>query len=136
MNADFGAAYRATSYVAFGPEGRFTIRVDESTPALDDLLLEHGVPSWAFITAWNPGSQGLPPEENRQRQEALEQLISEARYPHYPGESVGPDGTWREESVLILGITPEDAVAAGKQFGQNAILVGEIGAPARLEWIE
>jgi hypothetical protein len=136
MNERLEAAYRATSYVVFGPEGRFAIRIGEKSPPLDDLLVGHDTRSWAFITSCNPGSTPLAPAENGRRQAELERAVSEAGYPSCEGEGVGDDGTWPPEpSLLILGISSDDAAALGRHFGQRAIVVGEVGAAARLLWL-
>ena len=64
------AAYRATAYEALGPGVELDLRVDERSAALDALLTSTGRTSWAFLTAWNPGSQPLAPEENAERRGA------------------------------------------------------------------
>jgi hypothetical protein len=135
MNERLHNAYRATSYVVDGPEGRFVLRVDETSPPLDDLLVRHNTRCWAFVTACNPGSVLLSAEENRRRQAELEAVLREARYTLFAGQGVGEDDWLPEASVLILGITPEDAAALGRHFGQNAILTGEACGPARLLWL-
>ena len=136
MNEHLDAVYRATAYAVEGPKGRFTIRIDEPTPPLDALLIRHGTRCWAFVTACNPGSMPLAPEENQRRQAELERMVSAAGYPFLPGEGVGADATWPSEaSLLILGIATEDAAALGRHFEQNAIVVGTIGEPARLLWL-
>jgi hypothetical protein len=136
MNERLQAAYRATSYVVFGAEGRFAIRIGEKSPPLDDLLVQHGTRSWAFITAYNPSSALLAPTENQRRQAELERALSEAGYPYCEGEGVADDGAWpAEPSLLVLGIAEEDAVALGRHFGQRAIVVAEVGTAARLLWL-
>jgi hypothetical protein len=135
MNERLDAAYRATSYVVDGPDGAFALRVGETSPPLDDLLRRHGARSWAFVTACNPGSIPLSADENRGRAEELTRVVSEGGYPFRTGRGIG-EGDWLpEESLLVLEIALEDAAALGRRFGQNAILVGEAGAPARLVWL-
>jgi len=130
------AAYRGSSYDVDGPEGRIVIRVGEGTPQLDRLLRRHHARTWAFVTAANPGSLLFSEEENHKRHADLERLAKASGYLHYRGESVGDDGTWSAEaSLLILGISPNDAATIGRTFSQNAIVIGEIGEPARLMWL-
>ena len=49
------------------------------------------------------------------------------------GQSEPADGHEMSEcSVLVFGISEGDAIALAKEFEQLAIVVGEIGHPARL----
>jgi len=129
-------AYRSTSYDVEGPEGRVVIRVGEKTPLLDQVLRKHHKRTWAFVTAANPGSVLFAEDENHQRHSDLERLVRKSGYPYYRGESVDDNGTWSAEaSLLIIGISPNDAATIGRTFSQNAILIGEIGEPARLMWL-
>lgn len=129
------AAYRATDYHVEAPTGSFVIRIGEASVELAQLMFDECEFSWAYLTACNPGSVRLTDEENFQRTMELREILR-ARWPrHYSGASVGRDGTWREPSFLVLGITEADAVEIARQFGQNAIIVGLVGEPARLMWV-
>jgi hypothetical protein len=97
------------------------------------MLADFRVSSWVHVTAVNPGSVMLSAEENQRRQRQLEELASRSAYTWFPGEGVGDDSTWpAEASVLILGISRSHAVQLGRQFGQVAIVYGEIGQAAEL----
>jgi hypothetical protein len=136
MNERLEAVYRAASYIVLAPVGPFTIRIDKKTPPLDDLLRQYGTQCWAFVTACNPASQPLTEEENQRREAALERTVREAGYRYVHGSGCDDADHWpAEPSLLILGITVEDAVTLGRRFGQNAILVGEMGAKAQLLWL-
>ncbi len=136
MSERLDAAYRATSYVVLAPAGSFTIRIDQKSPPLDDLLEQHGTRCWAFVTACNPASRPLTGEENQSRQDVLEHTVREAGYRYVLGSGCDDGGHWpAEPSLLILGIALEDAAALGRRFGQNAIVLGESGGPARLLWL-
>jgi hypothetical protein len=129
------APYRASTYVADTPAGRLGIRVGQASEPLDRLLDDRGVTSWAYVTAYNPGSQRLPPEANAARQRQLEEAVRVA-YATYRGEGVGDDGRWPPEpSLLILGIDEPAAAALGRRFGQAAIVCGSRGEAARLVWL-
>ncbi len=123
--------YRATRYDAHLPQGVISLRDGEPAPALD-ALLRPDAPSWAFITAWNPGSRQLSRPENERRQKALVRELT-GRYRLFPGAGIGDDGNWPPElSVLALGISETDAIARGRAWGQFAILVGSRGTRARI----
>lgn len=123
-------AYEATDYRV---GDRFTIRCGERSPPLEALLTESGHDTWAFITAWNPGSIVLDTAENSRRMTDLCGRIALLRLPMLEGEGVGAEGDWLPEpSLLVLGIGASEALALGREFGQVAIVAGRLGEPARL----
>lgn len=133
MVADLFEAYRRTSFFANTPRGRLCLRIGERSQELDQLLVECGAQSWAYVTAFNPGSIPLDLEENECRQASLEQETARCGYAVFPGEGVGDDGAWLpERSLLIAGIGKADAVVLGRRFGQRAIVYGELGEPSVL----
>lgn len=127
-------AYRATTYRVFiEGEEAIDLRIGDCTEALDDLLSHHGCDRWAFITACNPHSQPLPTEENAARQAELVAFVRERGWALFDGMGMPADSSWQPEaSVLVLGISREDAVGIAKRFRQNAIVVGERGGAAEL----
>jgi hypothetical protein len=131
------AAYRATDYrVEDGPNGPFVIRVGERSAAVDRLLGLHGQSEWAFVTACNPGSERSTAEENARRMAELEAVCLYHGWPHYFGAGVGRDGAWPPEpSFLVIGVSEADVVAVTGHFGQNAVVMGRLGEPARLVWV-
>ena len=131
------AAFRATSFFVDGPAGRFAIRVGRPCAALDSLLEEHGAATWAYVTAYNPGSSPTPAAANVAGQRELEQAVGEAGYRYYRGEGAGDDGAWPPEpSLLVLGVSEAEGAALARRFGQLAIVFGERGGPARLVWVD
>ena len=126
-------AYRRTAFVANTPSGRLSLRIGQRSSTLDDLLTEQGVTTWAYVTAFNPGSIVLTHEENVARQRELECAVASRGFTAYSGEGVGDDGRWpAESSLLVLGIGRSDAVQLGRRFGQFAIVYGELGREAEL----
>jgi hypothetical protein len=73
------------------------------------------------ITAWNPGSVQRSRDANRAANAELRAVLVEqgCRPKTVIGES--PDGRWREESLLVGGLSRERAAALGALFGQTAI---------------
>jgi hypothetical protein len=137
MNHDLHQAYLQTTYVASTPRGELRIRVGNQHPKLDALLGEHKVDGWAFVTAWNPGSELYGERENRGRQEALERELEAAGYVFFWGRGMPDGGDWApEESVLVVGMSGEEAVAVGRRYGQAAVVCGVCGNAAELVWCE
>jgi hypothetical protein len=127
--------YRSTNYVVRKSESEIVIRIGELCPALDQLLEENAAASCAFLTAWNPYSQQLADEENATRQILLLEELRSRGMTYFHGAGDDPNGEWpSEESVLIIGIELDEAVALAKRFEQNAIAFGLSGEPPQLVW--
>ncbi len=117
-------------------EGTLRFRFDVSFSGLERLLKQADIQSFTIITAYNPGSIPLSPEENRQRHVQLqERLVPQCRFLR---DSIGqsPDGVWQEPGFWALDIDLEIAVELGREFGQNAIVCWKRGARPELWWLE
>ena len=126
-------AYRQTHFCADTPLGRIVIQVDRTNSTLDTLLRGTGHATWAYITAFNPGSVPLSEAENEVRQQDLEDVVRRLGNPTYRGEGIGTDRSWpSERSILVLGIERQAAMGLGVRFGQRAIVWGELAGPAVL----
>ena len=102
-------------------------------PLLQELLLSNNAESWAFITACNPYSVMQDADVNTILNTQLEDYLSGKRYVFFKGMGVGDDDSWEpESSFMVLNIGKEDAAKLGRQFKQNAIVVGVIGNSAEL----
>jgi hypothetical protein len=123
--------YRTTDYrVRLAQGGWVSIQVDAALPtSLHPLIGER---SWAFITAWNPGSHALSRAQNRSAQQAL--LIALRNLPRTicirPGLGVG--GVWREASLFVVGPNLADLDELAQHFQQNAYVHGLGHGYARL----
>jgi hypothetical protein len=113
------------------PRGPIVLRVGQRNASLERLLHRRHARMWAFVTAWNPRSHRLSLWRNAARQRRLERLCTDT----VPGVGVGDDLAWPPEpSLLALGMAPGTAARLARMFGQNAILAGTRGRPARLVW--
>jgi putative PIN family toxin of toxin-antitoxin system len=113
-------AYENALYaVAGGP----VLRVGERNSALEQLLDKHGAASAAFVTAANPRGEA---QSHAANEAAMRRLCASLAWPALAGEGRDPQGSWSPEpSVLVLGISREDAAALGRRFEQNAIVFVE-----------
>jgi hypothetical protein len=124
-------AYEKTRFCVDDGPRRVCFMAGSANKKLDALLERHRAKSWAFITAWNPGSIELTREENAARQAELRNAV--AAYTVLRGEGIGEDPGWTpEESLLILNISRGKAVSLGRRFGQLAIVVGRRGEKSEL----
>ena len=125
-------AYRQTRFMADTPTHTICIRIGETNAELDSMLDTQGHDEWAYITAWNPGLKRLSEQENKQRQAQLETDLRSSDLAFYYGEGIAADGSHREASVLVIGISKEDAIQAGRKWDQSAIVYGQRGEAAQL----
>jgi hypothetical protein len=128
MNTKLFEAYKNTTYRIYLPLGEIDIRIGVMNPLLQELLLSNQMESWAFITACNPCSVMQNADVNTLLNTQLENYLSGKHYLFFKGIGVGDDDSWEPEaSFMVLNIRKEDAIKLGKQFKQNAIVVGVIG---------
>ena len=90
----------------------------------DAFGIHHGVESAQRTTTL---------DANEAAQSKLEAELTAAGLSFLRGEGVDPSGQWPgEPSVLVLGISGDEAQRLGRAFGQNAIVVAGRDAVARL----
>ncbi len=99
------------------------------------MLDRHGSRTWAYVTAYNPASVLLDPEENQRRQRELETDLTRRGRHYYRGQGLGTHGDWpAEQSVLILDLGRDEALELAEKYGQAALVFGELGQAAELLW--
>jgi len=104
------------------------LRIGEENRDLEEFLIDNNVFSWAFISAWNPFSQLLSPSKNEKRHTLLMDFAKNKQWVFAEGFGVPRNKDWAaEQSLFILDISKIEAIDLGKQFDQNAIVVGRLG---------
>jgi hypothetical protein len=132
---DLAHHYLATSYRVDAPGGPLIIRVGLPDVALDALLDSLGARTWAFITAYNPGSVSFSAGENELNNRDLLGRLRSLGYQPLFGAGIGDDGTWPPEpSFFVAGIGEEDALRLGRRYRQLAVVAGRWGEAPRLLW--
>lgn len=133
---ELDAAYRATTYRVYSPDGALELRVGEVSAALRDWLAELGEDCWAILTAANPRSMPLSASANAERQSQLECDLLEGGYETFLVENIADAADWPvEESCFVPGLAEEDALALAEDYAQNAILAGGADGMVRLVWL-
>lgn len=128
-------AYLRTSYaIALSPDP--PVRIGEANPLFEAWLDKQSVASYAFITAWNPRSVLLDPEENERRNDLLEEDLKPLCRFVGLGFGFGDNGHWTgEESCIAFGIAAEEVIRLGRKYDQNAIVWWEKGGLPELWWL-
>lgn len=133
--ADLETAYRATTYLIRPTSGKLPLRIGESSPELEKLLIKSQCERWAFISAVNPESKRLSEAANAKRHRQLLALLSELKLSYYTGDGVPDTPNWPiEPGFFVCDIALEQALAIGKQFDQVAIVAGERGSAPQLHY--
>ena len=101
----------------------FILKIGQYSPEIHSMYEASHKKRAAFITAYNPASVELSNEENKERNQKLEEEIQALHLEYIHGEGKCDENEWSgEESFLVLGIDQKEAIRLGKAFGQNAIV--------------
>ena len=122
INNDLLASYKLAHYHVYGSP-RFILKIGQYSPELHDIYKTSPKKIAAFITAFNPSSIELSNQENKERNQQLEEKIKTLHfcYLHGEGKCDESEGS-SEESFLVFEIDQTEAIRLGKEFGQNAIV--------------
>ena len=122
VSAELIEAYRKTEFRVLGSP-QFTLRVGNASAELRQLYVTAGAGSAAFVTAWNPYSIPTSTEENHSAQSALRERLSQDGFATIDGFGIDPTTEWAgEDSVLVLGISLDQAKGLGEEMKQNAVV--------------
>lgn len=126
MNDELIRAYESTDFIVFDTEG-FVLRIGERNEAVISLMKRTKVDLAAYISAQNPFSRQLTSEENARRHQELLESLKKSNYAFVEGEGRSPvtneNIVWREASVLVMGVSSEEARSIGRKWEQNAIVL-------------
>jgi GNAT superfamily N-acetyltransferase len=122
--------YRKSTYRFCDDSGIVALRIGEPSAALQALMQSRGVAGAAYLTAWNPGSEPLPFEANRERNDRLRAELRSMGFEYLDGE--GGKDEWLEESYLVPGMSLQDAHDLASRHGQAAFVFCERDGVPRL----
>lgn len=123
--------YRTAVYRVAAPEGVISFYIDKPSPELQGLHRELQVRSSAFITAYHPYSVPVTDDENEKAQQDLLNEITARGFKWLEGAGEDAQGEWpAEPSILVLGISQEEATSLASRFRQNGyVFCGSDGVP-------
>lgn len=130
------AAYRATTYRVSLPDAVCDLRVDQLSPLMRDSLQQMEFNTFSVLTAYNPASQLLSPEDNEKRQNALRSELERGGVTFLAGDNRPDTEVWPvEPSVCIFDLSLQDVCQLGLKYGQNALVFGERDGVPHLHWL-
>jgi hypothetical protein len=117
--------YLSTVYEFPTSNGPVRASLDGDTVLDPSSLPELLTRTFTVLTAYNPRSMLLPRKVNDGRHVVMRDLLILGCYrvEACVGHEDDPEGTWREPSWLVHGMDREEAVAFGRVFRQNTVLV-------------
>lgn len=77
-------------------------------------------PTFAVVTAWNPGGNVVSDADNMARGKALELRVRALGWEHFDVTGASPDLAHRECGLGVVSPTLADAAALSAEFGQRA----------------
>ena len=116
-------SYRQAIYLIHAEGGDIAVKVGEVSHQLSTLMKAHKAKSAAFITAFNPYSSLLSPQANELSHKALLSDLDSLGLNCLSGVGKDAENLWPSEpSILILGISLENAESLAKRYEQNAFI--------------
>ena len=124
-------SYLATVYELPSSNGPLRASLDGDVVTDPSSLPELLTRPFTLLTAYNPRSMLLPRKVNEGRHLVLRDLLILGCYrvESCVGFEEEPEGTWREPSWLVHGMDRDEAIAFGRVFRQNTILVCHSARP-------
>ncbi|HEY3818890.1 MAG TPA: DUF3293 domain-containing protein [Polyangiaceae bacterium] len=125
MDQNLLRSYLATVYELPTPSGPLRVSLDGDIVADTTTLPELLQRPMAILTAYNPRSMLLPRKVNEARHQVMRDLLilGVYRVEGCVGYEEDPEGTWREPSWMVHGMDREEAVAFGRVFRQNTVVM-------------
>jgi hypothetical protein len=123
--------YLSTVYEIPSPNGPVRASLDGDVITDPSTLPEVLARPFSILTAYNPRSMLLPRKVNDSRHTVLRDLLILGCYrvEQCVGFEEDPEGTWREPAWLVHQMDRDEAVAFGRVFRQNTIVVCRNGRP-------
>jgi len=124
-------SYLATVYELPTPSGPLRVSLDGDLVPDPAQLPEILQKPFAVLTGYNPRSMLLPRKVNEQRHQVMRDLLvlGVYRVEACVGYEDDPEGTWREPSWLVHGMDRDEAIAFGRVFRQNTVVMCNAARP-------
>jgi Protein of unknown function (DUF3293) len=115
-------AYR-TAVVDVVPTDRTPFRIVPAAPGTSGPWPEELIVPVVVVTAWNPDSIRLGPEENSARHRVLVAELAELGVSWWPATGRDVSDGHAEQGAAVIGMSQADGVRIGRAHGQAAVYV-------------
>lgn len=117
--------YLSTVYELPTAQGPIRASLDGDIVTDPSTLPELLTKPFALLTAFNPRSMLLPRKVNEARHAVMRDMLVLGCYrvEAAVGYEEEPEGTWREPSWVVHGMERDEAIAFGRVFRQNTIVI-------------
>lgn len=131
MDQNLLRGYLATVYELPTTSGSLRVSLDGDIVTDPSTLPELLQRPFALLTAYNPRSMLLPRKVNEARHIVMRDLLilGVYRVEACVGYEEDPEGTWREPSWLVHGMDRDEAIAFGRVFRQNTVVLCRSARP-------
>lgn len=131
MDQNLLRSYLGTVYEIPSPSGTVRASLDGDVVNDPTALPEILTRTFALLTAYNPRSMLLPRKVNEGRHLVLRDLLILGCYrvEACVGYEEDPEGAFREPSWLVHNMDRDEAVACGRVFRQNTVVMCRNGRP-------
>lgn len=135
MNEALAQAYQQALYTVRLRHLTLQLRVGLAQPGIDRQLRLAGCHRhWCLLTACNPDSRPLRASLNRHRQRRLRAELLARGWRFLPACGSAADGSWREESFLLLDAPLATVTQLARRYRQLAYLYGRLQQAPQLRW--
>lgn len=131
MDQNLLRSYLSTIYELPAPTGVIRASLDGDVTADPNTLPELLQRPFCILTAYNPRSMLLPRRVNDSRHQVLRDLVvlGVYRVEFCVGYEDEPEGVWREPAWIVHGMDRDEAIACGRVFRQNTIIINRNARP-------
>ena len=131
---EYADAYAKTEFTVFGPD-EHVLRIGQGAQEAASWLRRHGAQSATVVTAWNPFSCELSPEQNQERQLRLQQELATTGLHTLTAQGQDKQSEWpAEPSLCVFDGTPDQIDSWLVKFEQNAVVQVDTNGACTLLW--
>lgn len=124
--------YLTTTYALEDGDQVVGLRIGTESHQARAWMQSHGVHHMAFISAENPRSEVLAPQQNAERVRLMSARLQQLGLPSWPAEGIPDSPDWLPERGFFIDCGLAVVMRLAVEFEQNAVVMVEEGLPPAL----